>query len=205
MLAGCATEAGNKKASDPVQASAPVKHEAKVRPQEECSINIQPYGGIPEELVNPIYQELCKIHEHVILLKSIPLPAKAFYSPRNRYKADTLIAMLSDSTEDGCVTIGLTIKDISTTKDKIPDWGVMGLGYEPGKACVVSAFRLSKNNLREQYFKVVIHELGHTQGLPHCPDKHCYMSDAEGKNTTDNETGFCDKCKKYLTGKGWKL
>jgi archaemetzincin len=31
------------------------------------------------------------------------------------------------------------------------------------------------------------------------------MTDAEGKNKTDNESGFCDKCKLFLKGKGWKL
>jgi archaemetzincin len=108
-------------------------------------------------------------------------------------------------TKDGRVTVGLTNKDISTDNGNIPDWGVMGLGYQPGKSCVVSTFRLSKRNLKEQYFKVAIHELGHTQGLPHCPNKTCLMTDAEGKNNTDKENGFCEKCKAFLIAKGWKL
>ncbi len=168
-------------------------------------IDIQPFEGIPENLINHVYSELCKIHPSVILHKSILLPKRAYYTPRNRYRADTLIYILRCATKEGHVTIGLTNKDISSDKGKITDYGIMGLGYQPGKSCVISTFRLSKKNLNEQYFKVAIHELGHTQGLPHCPDKTCLMTDAEGKNNTDKENGFCIKCKTYLIAKGWRL
>ena len=57
----------------------------------------------------------------------------------------------------------------------------------------------------KQFFKVAIHELGHTQGLPHCPEKSCYMRDAEGGNPTDEEVEFCPKCKKHLRTKNWEI
>ena len=78
----------------------------------------------------------------------------------------------------------------------------MGLGYCPGKACVVSDYRI-KN--KTNYFKVVLHELGHTMGLGHCVVKSCFMRDAEGHDTTDEETEFCTNCKNYLKNKGWEL
>ncbi len=169
------------------------------------SIDILPFEGIPESITNHVFKELSKIHPNVKLLKPIALPKRAYYAPRNRYRADTLIYILRKATEDGHVTMGLTNKDISAEKGKVFDYGIMGLAYQPGKSCVVSTYRLSKKNINEQFFKVAIHELGHTQGLPHCPDKTCLMTDAEGKNKTDNESGFCDKCKLFLKGKGWKL
>lgn len=171
----------------------------------ETTIDIQPFEGLPTELAEHVFTELSKYNPNVQLLKAVPLPKRAFYSPRNRYRADTIIALLRSKALTDQVIIGLTNKDISTDKGKIYDWGVMGLGYQPGNACVVSTFRLSKNNLKEQFFKVAIHELGHTQGLPHCPDKTCLMTDAEGKNNTDKEEGFCEKCKKYLSSKSWLL
>lgn len=174
-------------------------------PKAQTIVDIQPFEGIPGNLVNHVYTELCKIHPSVTLLKPIPLPKRAYYTPRNRYRADTLIYLLRSATKDGHVTMGLTNKDMSSDKGKIIDYGIMGLGYQPGKSCVVSTFRLSKKNLNEQYFKVAIHELGHTQGLPHCPNKTCLMTDAEGKNNTDKENGFCEKCKAFLIAKGWKL
>lgn len=108
-------------------------------------------------------------------------------------------------TPKGHVTIGLTTNDISTTKGQIEDYGIMGLGYQPGSSCVVSTFRLNKKNLQEQFFKVSIHELGHTAGLPHCKVLNCFMRDAEGRNHLEEETDFCTTCKSHLLSKGWTL
>ena len=105
----------------------------------------------------------------------------------------------------GNITIGITDKDISSSMHGVDDWGVMGLSYIPGRACVISSFRLKKNNLSDQLFKVAIHELGHAQGLDHCANKTCFMRDAEGKNTTDQEKQFCPKCKAFLINKGWLI
>ncbi len=167
------------------------------------TIQLQPFDDISSDKINYVLKEIKKVYSNTIVLKPVKLPARAFYKPRNRYRADTLIAWLSRHSPDNFVTIGLTSKDVSTNKDQYVDWGVMGLGYCPGNACVVSTFRLSKTNLLDQVFKVAIHELGHTQGLPHCDVKTCYMRDAEGHNTTDEENEFCPKCRKLLEGKGW--
>jgi archaemetzincin len=167
------------------------------------TIQIKPFDDLSTEKANYVLKEIKKIYSNTVLLKSVKLPAQAFYKPRGRYRADTLIAWLSRRTPENAVTIGLTSKDVSTNKEKIVDWGVMGLGYCPGNACVVSTFRLKKTNLLDQLFKVAIHELGHTQGLPHCEVKSCFMRDAEGHNTADEEFEFCPKCKKVLAGKGW--
>jgi archaemetzincin len=80
----------------------------------------------------------------------------------------------------------------------------MGLGYQPGKACVISLFRLgNKNNLSERLYKVAIHELGHNNGLPHCKENGCYMMDAEGKMKLDDEQFFCKKCRYFLMNKSF--
>jgi len=169
------------------------------------TIMIQPFDDLSKAEAEYVYREVKKVYQYTTLLKSIKLPPQAYYKPRNRYRADSIIAWLSRRTEENYVTIGLTSKDISTDKGKIKDWGVMGLGYQPGNACAASTFRLNKKNILDQLFKVSIHELGHTQGLPHCADKTCYMANAEGGNPTDGETGFCRKCKRLLRGKGWLL
>lgn len=172
---------------------------------ENMTITIQPFNDLPSRYIVHVYKELKKIYPNIIVLKAIDLPKTAYYKPRNRYRADSLINYLRRKTAPGHVTIGLTSKDISTTKDKIKDYGVMGLGYQPGKSCVVSCFRLSKKNTLEQFFKVSIHELGHTQGLPHCPVKSCFMRDAEGENHNDEEKEFCIKCKTHLESRGWSF
>ena len=53
--------------------------------------------------------------------------------------------------------------------------------------------------------RVILHELGHTEGLDHCPDQSCLMRDAEGGNPLDQEKNFCLKCRNFLIRKGWKL
>ncbi len=169
------------------------------------TIYIQPLGNIEFSNVNFVVNTLKKYYPFIILNKTIPLPIIAYYPLRNRFRADSLIKFLASKTSNGNVTIGITNKDISTTNDGIKDWGVMGLGYQPGLSCVISTFRLSKNNLQQQLFKIAIHELGHTQGLPHCAVKTCYMRDAEGKNPLDEETGFCNNCTQVLLKKGWTL
>lgn len=167
------------------------------------TINVQPFSDIPAEEAKYVVSEISKVYPYVSLKYAMPLPQSAYYASRKRYRADSLIRFLSNITPPGCVTIGLTSKDISTSKDSIADWGVMGLGFCPGKACIASTFRLSKSEKLMQLFKVAIHELGHTQGLPHCSVKTCFMRDAEGHNPTNDEKDFCVTCKKLLISKGW--
>lgn len=168
-------------------------------------ILVQPFKDLKPESVKFITTEIKKVYPNVKVLDPIDLPKNAYYNERKRYKADSIIKFLSEKTKEGFITIGLTSKDISTTKGKIKDFGIMGLGYRPGKSCVASNFRLNKEKLNEQLFKIAIHELGHTQGLKHCPEKTCFMRNAEGKNPTDEETDFCPKCKTFLKNKNWKF
>ncbi len=166
---------------------------------------ILPYTDIDTSIVNQTIASLKKVLPNTILLKSIELPSNTYYQPRNRYRADSLLNFESRLVGADTVVIGMTSKDISTTKNEVEDWGVMGLGYSPGNACVISSFRLTPKNKVAQFYKVAIHELGHTQGLPHCSQKYCFMRDANGGNPLDEETSFCESCKAYLIKKGWLL
>jgi archaemetzincin len=168
-------------------------------------IEIQPFNGISPSQTQYVFTELKKVYSLIEIKKAIALPQSAWYPPRNRYRADSLIQFLKRQTVNGHITIGLTNKDISTTKNEVADWGVMGLGFRPGNACIASSFRLSKTGTNMQLFKVAIHELGHTQGLPHCNVKSCFMRDAEGGNPTNEEKEFCTKCRSVLIAKGWKF
>lgn len=126
----------------------------------------------------------------------------AFYSPRNRYRADSLIHWMGRQAKTNEVYLGITQTDISTSSRGYKDWGVMGLGFCPGNAAVASSHRL-KN--KSHFWKVALHELGHTAGLQHCPVKTCLMRDAQGGDPTGEEKEFCNTCKSVLTKQGWKL
>lgn len=198
LLMGCVPDKPSRQSKEGKSSKAPQK-------STQLKISIQPFADLSPGLAARVLKGIKEVYPFCELEQPIPLPKSAYYPPRNRYRADSLIGFLGKVTPSGVVTIGLTCKDISTTKNGKADWGIMGLGFCPGNACIVSTYRLNKKNLESQLYKVALHELGHTQGLPHCPDKTCYMLDAEGGNPTDQETGFCPKCKTKLNQKGWQL
>lgn len=173
--------------------------------QSNSKIYLQPFEDFPPSHTSYLVSKLKGLCPNITLLKKAPLPHQAWYQPGKRYRADTLIYWLKNKVRDGEVVIGLTSKDISTTKNESKDYGVMGLGFTPGRSCVVSTFRMDKQHVQQQLFKVAIHELGHTQGLEHCPVKTCFMRDAEGGNPTDDEKEFCESCGQFLAKKGWVL
>jgi len=169
------------------------------------TILIQPFNDVNPNDIAFVAAALKKIYPRVMVARSIPLPANAWNSKRKRYRADSLISILRNQTVEDEVTIGVTNKDISTTKNSIADWGVMGLGFCPGNACVVSSFRLSPRYRQVQLLKVSVHELGHTQGLQHCKINTCLMRDAGGRNHINEEKEFCNECRSVLIKKGWNF
>ncbi|KMQ70600.1 hypothetical protein ACM44_11405 [Chryseobacterium koreense CCUG 49689] len=169
------------------------------------TILIQPFKGIASVHVDEIASAIREIYPEIKVLKAIDFPTNSYYAPRNRYRADSIIKYLSSMAPENTIILGLTTKDISATKGSNPDFGIIGLGFRPGNACVASSFRLRNGNKNEQFSKVAIHELGHTQGLPHCREKTCFMRDAEGGNPTDEEKDFCKKCKEFLKTKNWNF
>jgi len=175
------------------------------RPAREITFALHPFETMSQHDVSDVYSALIKIYPSVKINESIKLPNGAWYAPRSRYRADSLIKYLSNKTPASHITIGLTSKDISTAKAGFADWGVIGLGYCPGKACVVSTYRLAGKDIASQLYKLCLHEWGHTLGLPHCAVSTCFMRDAEGKNPFNEETGFCNNCKAKLVVKGWHL
>lgn len=168
-------------------------------------IVIQPLGNFKADQAKNVLVQIKEINPDVVLRSAISFPENSYYKPRNRYRADSIIKFLSNAIGKDSVIVGLSNRDISTTKNGIEDWGVMGLGYRPGKSCVVSDFRMESKNRNQQFYKVVLHELGHTEGLPHCKTKTCLMRDAESGNHLDEEKDFCENCKSFLLKKGWNL
>jgi archaemetzincin len=181
--------------------------EKKIPVQKTLIIALQPFGELDTSLVSFAAKEIKDFyHFKVVWLETASLPEMAWYAPRSRYRADSLLIWLEAKKPDSVDHImGLTDQDISCTKEQYPDWGIFGYGYQPGPSCVISTFRLKRNHapdelFRERFAKVLLHELGHNLGLPHCPTRGCMMEDANGTMVTvDNEKKeLCPLCRTIL-------
>lgn len=171
-------------------------------------IAIMPYQGFDTSWIMPLRQSIQAFYRlPVEVLPMQAIPVAAWYAPRQRYKADSLLVFQHGMATSGGTIVGLLHHDISTRNNDNPDWGVFGLGYCPGSACVISTWRLkrassSKQQSQERLTKVVLHELGHNLGIPHCTSDQptCLMNDAKGTMAqVDNEQlRLCGQCKQRI-------
>lgn len=176
------------------------------------TIGIQPLGQHTASYL-PIIQEAISEYYgfRTVILPRQDIPPSFFIQVKSpRYRADSIIRHLRDHRADGIdYVIGFTSHDISTTKtdrwgqvkepaSKYQDWGIFGLGFRPGWACVLSSYRLNASGalMRDRIQKIALHELGHNLGLPHCESMNCVMRDAaETIKTIDQvEMSLCADC-----------
>lgn len=175
----------------------------KANPASPPGIRILPLGKAPKAWVQSTADGLRKVFPDVKVLPAEAMPAHAWYPERARWRADTLIQWMGMRASAGEVWLGITTEDISSTKEGVAqDFGIMGLGQKPGRACVASDKRLKD---KSQFHKIVIHELGHTAGLNHCSSDQCLMRAANGKDHTREIDTFCPRCREVLLKKGWKI
>lgn len=172
-------------------------------PESYVHIDLQPFGDFTQKEANQLKEELEK-HLVPIYLSEIEvlpkkdIPASCLYKPRNRYWAGNILGFLKQQNQGSdFVTIGLTHRDISTSIHGNYNYGIMGLSFRPGNACVVSTFRLKR---KDDLWKVTTHEFLHSRDLPHCKKDNpkCLMQDAHGKNTFFMKNGLCQDCQKSL-------
>ena len=149
---------------------------------------------------------------NVVMLPRKQLPTFTYYAARKRYRAEKLLDYLARiAPRDTFCIMGLTAVDISTTKGKYYDWGIMGLATLSGTTCIISRFRCrlgsrSITHARHRLSKVAVHEVGHTLGLEHCPTYGCLLEDARGTNKTiDREYVLCRLCRAKLATRGYTL
>ena len=180
-------------------------------------VAIQPLASIDQRICDTVSMAIKKVYGvNVVKIALRPLPQEAFVNIKTaRYRADKLIYWLKAEKPDSVdYILGLTNGDISFTKkdksgktkqpvQRYVDWGIFGLGYQPGASAIVSTYRLTNEN-QEKYIeriqKVALHELGHNFGLPHCKTESCLMQDAaERIATIDNvRMELCAVCREKL-------
>lgn len=155
-----------------------------------------------KDLLLSIGNKITSFYNIPVKYKESHLPQFAYYSSRNRFKADSLIKYVKYLNNGKYkFVVGLTSSDIATTND----WGVFGLASLDASGCISSTFRLKKGvtneKLRERIQKIVLHEIGHNCGLYHCTTPYpCFMKAAKGKiSVVDLEPmDVCSSCRNKL-------
>lgn len=203
MLSACFLASCNSNSKEKVDA-----HKAKTEVMAKKTVHVYFFEGFNKSLGENTLNELKKTFDSVAFEGTIPFPDSAYYAPRQRYKADKLVKHLRQlQVSSSELVVGFSPKDISDKVHGYDDFGVMGWTRHSLRSSVVSTHRLAdKSRLQEDFVKLVLHELGHADGLPHCKESTtCYMLDANKQNHFPELFGFCNKCTKHLKSKGWKL
>lgn len=169
---------------------------------------VQPLGKHDTRLLPIVVRGIEHLYGfEVRVLAARKLPRPAWYAPRQRYRAEKLLAYLDAEVQpgSGCdLVMGYTASDISTTKEQYTDWGILGLAWIGGPSGVVSTHRLgrrvSRRAMAMRAVKVMNHELGHALGLDHHDVTGCLMEDAGGTvRTVDGEDGLlCDESRRAI-------
>ena len=165
-------------------------------------ILIQPLGNVSPSITNLIAKSISDFYGFKTEILKPVKPTDDLYAPsKTRYSANKILRKFNGPTNK----IVITNFDITTNKGNNKEWGVFGLGLQPGKICVVSTFRLKKNvsntKFQQRLIKVVLHEVGHNLGLNHCDnDKKCLMNDAKGtsKQVDNEKVWICNKCSQKI-------
>ena len=170
-------------------------------------IEVYTLGNVSDRLRDAMVDSLKKRYPKCKFVKNLNLPSAAITTKRNehvRYRADLLNEQLKAFKSDSTIVIGLTQEDIGLDNFRSrPHSGIMGLASGIGTG--VAVFSSYRPHGYEQLFSVMLHEIGHTQGLRHCPDTNCMMQNAKGGNPFAKTNSFCVKCKKFMKNRHWNL
>ena len=168
---------------------------------------------VDKTFLEKLSTDLEKIFGGKIKVSHTPLDLQFAYNlQRDQYHSSLILEKLSDFGSVGqkmdpeaCERI-LGIVDVDLY---VPD-----LNFVFGEADVVNSRAvISTKRLRPEYYglpkdemlffdrtlKESVHELGHTYGLRHCPDKKCVMYFSNSLQDTDVKFfSFCENCKRKL-------
>lgn len=169
-------------------------------------LGILPVGDVDPEVLEGLKQGLAKTFPDTsctVIKKALSVPKLAFDKKRSQYSSGLIlnaVRVFASKNEKFHQVLGVVDVDIF-----MPELNyVFGEAYTPGKAALVSLFRLKPQfygeNAGSEVFalrvlKEGIHEVGHTLGLKHCPRSLCVMHFSNSIFDTDKKQSLlCDQC-----------
>jgi archaemetzincin len=161
------------------------------------TLTIAPFEETDPQAVADLIHDLSVLGLEIAQKEALPVPAEAYDSGRDQYIADVLLTAVQQL--GGQHVIGVTDLDLYSGDLNF----VFGLAQLPGKAAVISLHRLrygaDRDIFRRRVVKEVVHELGHTLGLRHCPDACCVMHFSNSLADTDRKgIKYCERCRQKL-------
>ena len=200
MLMACQGGKGNapSKEAEPKET---VKQTEKVR-----NISLYLYDDFPVQKAQMLADAIKETYPSVSIQKEpLVLPKEHYNRERKRYSGTGLLKDLS-KLRKGNVVLGLTDEIIFKANELSPTYGIFGVSPVGAYVAVISSTRPSgKQHSNDHLVKLIMHELGHSFGLNHCSNQHCFMVDAEHGNKFSQTPSFCNDCKAFLNNKGWKI
>lgn len=168
---------------------------------------------VRDEDLDGIQSELAANFEHLLRrLPPLPDPVAAFDPARRQYNSALILRALVESCPpEAHRLVAVTERDLFIPMLSF----VFGQAQLGGKVALVSFARL-----RQEFYglpsaravfaararKEVLHEIGHTFGLTHCPTRACPMSLATGIAQVDEKgQSFCGPCAAQLRASGVPL
>lgn len=165
-------------------------------------IGILPVGNVAQDLLRELVQGLPKIFPDTscsVFKDALPLPPEALVKKRNQYNSSMILSELKVFAAKSFFDRILGVVDVDVFSSGLNY--VFGEAYSPGKACLISLWRLRPEFYGEaannkmfgmRALKEAVHELGHTLGLQHCPKGLCVMHFSNSIFDTDRkQTLFC--------------
>ncbi|MGA2386737.1 MAG: archaemetzincin family Zn-dependent metalloprotease [Candidatus Bathyarchaeia archaeon] len=166
-------------------------------------IGVLPVGQVPSEVLTGLIQGLPRVFPDTDCLavkEPLPVPADAFVKDRNQYSSSVILSQIrlfAASNEAFDRVLGVVDVDVFAVGLNY----VFGEAYSPGKAAMISLWRLKPSFYGEtagldvlfsRVQKEAVHELGHTLGLQHCAKGSCVMHFSNSVFDTDKkESLFC--------------
>lgn len=154
-------------------------------------IDVIPVGNIDVGLIKTIcgaLEEIFNVTAEIEVAQEIPV--YAYFEKRGQYLASEFVSIAAKG--GGDKNIAVTNVDVYVPKLNF----VFGKADLGGKGCMISIYRLLGQPLLERVKKESVHEIGHTFGLNHCPNKICVMSFSQTILDVDRKDLYpCKKCR----------
>ena len=164
-------------------------------------ITLEPVGDIADETMEKLRDRVGDIfHCPVETRAGFDDLTQAYDPERKQYSSSKLLASLGKAEREERV-VGVADVDLYVPR----------LNFVFGEADVLSGTAVvSLCRLRQEYYglapdealfleratKEIVHEVGHTFGLEHCPNNKCVMHFSNSLADTDvKEVHFCDECR----------